>query len=314
MGCIDPGLGCAKDHTNNLTGKLSASAQTHRAAFLTSPDAASLQGRWNERLESKEFILPIIQTEGEFFSMSYPPLWHSALNDQSCFQSLLEEPNRHWVQQIFSSTQKCGWDIKALCIQSLNFSRVWDPAHPIYSLCCLHFQAVKQAQSDPNLVLIYPKQSITATFQQIKNYLLIKTTLSFTVKWLKKRTNWKEFHFCRVFPFPAMILPFLSLRWYFRTLSRKDAERLLLSSGNKVGSFLVRESETTKGEICGAKITPRCCPGLENLQQGSRSKLGAWRAKICLWCHWDVQFWLWWEWLFHQSSWQRHRNTNKQIF
>ncbi|NXE70520.1 BLK kinase, partial [Calcarius ornatus] len=35
-------------------------------------------------------------------------------------------------------------------------------------------------------------------------------------------------------------------RWYFRTLSRKDAERLLLSSGNKVGSFLVRESETTK--------------------------------------------------------------------
>ncbi|NWZ69767.1 BLK kinase, partial [Acrocephalus arundinaceus] len=46
--------------------------------------------------------------------------------------------------------------------------------------------------------------------------------------------------------FQAMILPFLSPRWYFRTLSRKDAERLLLSSGNKVGSFLVRESETTK--------------------------------------------------------------------
>ncbi|NXH42490.1 BLK kinase, partial [Dicaeum eximium] len=35
-------------------------------------------------------------------------------------------------------------------------------------------------------------------------------------------------------------------KWYFRTLSRKDAERLLLSPGNKVGSFLVRESETTK--------------------------------------------------------------------
>ncbi|XP_010288896.1 PREDICTED: tyrosine-protein kinase Blk-like, partial [Phaethon lepturus] len=35
-------------------------------------------------------------------------------------------------------------------------------------------------------------------------------------------------------------------KWYFKTLSRKDAERLLLSSGNKVGSFLVRESETSK--------------------------------------------------------------------
>ncbi|NXH10382.1 BLK kinase, partial [Bucco capensis] len=36
-------------------------------------------------------------------------------------------------------------------------------------------------------------------------------------------------------------------KWYFKTLSRKDAERLLLSPGNKVGSFLIRESETSKG-------------------------------------------------------------------
>lgn len=78
-----------------------------------------------------------------------------------------------------------------------------------------------------------------------------------------------------------MLLPFLSPRWYFRTLSRKDAERLLLSSGNKVGSFLVRESETTKGEIHGAEVIPCCCPGLENIHQGSRNELGVWRAKIC---------------------------------
>ncbi|KAM8809049.1 tyrosine-protein kinase Blk [Eudromia elegans] len=36
-------------------------------------------------------------------------------------------------------------------------------------------------------------------------------------------------------------------KWYFKTLSRKDAERLLLAPGNQVGSFLVRESETNKG-------------------------------------------------------------------
>ncbi|XP_065586537.1 tyrosine-protein kinase Blk isoform X2 [Cyrtonyx montezumae] len=36
-------------------------------------------------------------------------------------------------------------------------------------------------------------------------------------------------------------------KWFFKTLSRKDAERLLLSSGNKIGSFLVRESETSTG-------------------------------------------------------------------
>uniref|UniRef100_A0A8C3R074 Tyrosine-protein kinase n=1 Tax=Cyanoderma ruficeps TaxID=181631 RepID=A0A8C3R074_9PASS len=61
-----------------------------------------------------------------------------------------------------------------------------------------------------------------------------------------KKLTGKNSIFFRVFPFQAMLLPFLSPRWYFRTLSRKDAERLLLSSGNKVGSFLVRESETTK--------------------------------------------------------------------
>uniref|UniRef100_A0A672Q0P5 Tyrosine-protein kinase n=1 Tax=Sinocyclocheilus grahami TaxID=75366 RepID=A0A672Q0P5_SINGR len=35
--------------------------------------------------------------------------------------------------------------------------------------------------------------------------------------------------------------------WYFGKMGRKDAERLLLVPGNQRGTFLVRESETTKG-------------------------------------------------------------------
>ncbi|KAG9336151.1 hypothetical protein JZ751_002498, partial [Albula glossodonta] len=35
--------------------------------------------------------------------------------------------------------------------------------------------------------------------------------------------------------------------WYFGKLGRKDAERQLLSTGNPRGTFLIRESETTKG-------------------------------------------------------------------
>lgn len=31
-------------------------------------------------------------------------------------------------------------------------------------------------------------------------------------------------------------------------MGRKDAERLLLNTGNNQGTFLVRESETTKGD------------------------------------------------------------------
>lgn len=36
-------------------------------------------------------------------------------------------------------------------------------------------------------------------------------------------------------------------RWFFKDMNRRDTERLLLAPGNKPGSFLVRESETTKG-------------------------------------------------------------------
>ncbi|XP_034392160.1 tyrosine-protein kinase HCK isoform X2 [Cyclopterus lumpus] len=35
--------------------------------------------------------------------------------------------------------------------------------------------------------------------------------------------------------------------WFFKGVSRKDAERQLLAPGNKVGSFMIRDSETTKG-------------------------------------------------------------------
>ncbi|XP_036397529.1 tyrosine-protein kinase Blk-like [Megalops cyprinoides] len=36
-------------------------------------------------------------------------------------------------------------------------------------------------------------------------------------------------------------------RWFFKNLSRRDTERLLLAPGNKAGAFLIRESETSKG-------------------------------------------------------------------
>lgn len=36
-------------------------------------------------------------------------------------------------------------------------------------------------------------------------------------------------------------------RWFFKDVSRKDAERQLLSPGNMIGSFMIRDSETTKG-------------------------------------------------------------------
>ncbi|XP_028848707.1 proto-oncogene tyrosine-protein kinase Src isoform X2 [Denticeps clupeoides] len=47
-------------------------------------------------------------------------------------------------------------------------------------------------------------------------------------------------------------LPRLSVdkRWYFGKITRRDSERLLLSLENRRGTFLVRDSETTKGAYC----------------------------------------------------------------
>ncbi|NXT63268.1 YRK kinase, partial [Chaetops frenatus] len=39
--------------------------------------------------------------------------------------------------------------------------------------------------------------------------------------------------------------------WYFGKIGRKDAERQLLCHGNARGTFLIRESETTKGTGTG---------------------------------------------------------------
>uniref|UniRef100_A0A8U8BPY4 Tyrosine-protein kinase n=1 Tax=Geospiza parvula TaxID=87175 RepID=A0A8U8BPY4_GEOPR len=41
--------------------------------------------------------------------------------------------------------------------------------------------------------------------------------------------------------------PWLCCRWFFKDVSRKDAERQLLGPGNMIGSFMIRDSETTKG-------------------------------------------------------------------
>uniref|UniRef100_A0A8C3KBN0 Tyrosine-protein kinase n=1 Tax=Calidris pygmaea TaxID=425635 RepID=A0A8C3KBN0_9CHAR len=47
----------------------------------------------------------------------------------------------------------------------------------------------------------------------------------------------------------AELLP-CSGRWYFGKITRRESERLLLNPENPRGTFLVRESETTKGAYC----------------------------------------------------------------
>lgn len=45
--------------------------------------------------------------------------------------------------------------------------------------------------------------------------------------------------------------------WYFGKLGRKDAERQLLFTGNPRGTYLIRESETTKGNL--KRLSGRHC-------------------------------------------------------
>ncbi|NXU43190.1 LCK kinase, partial [Drymodes brunneopygia] len=53
--------------------------------------------------------------------------------------------------------------------------------------------------------------------------------------------------------------------WFFKNISRKDAERQLLASGNTHGSFLIRESETSKGATRGS---PRGSPRDRRARRG----------------------------------------------
>uniref|UniRef100_A0A8C1V1R5 Tyrosine-protein kinase n=1 Tax=Cyprinus carpio TaxID=7962 RepID=A0A8C1V1R5_CYPCA len=49
---------------------------------------------------------------------------------------------------------------------------------------------------------------------------------------------------------PRLVKLLLLSVWYFGKITRRDSERLLLSLENRRGTFLVRESETTKGAYC----------------------------------------------------------------
>ncbi|KAK2109794.1 hypothetical protein P7K49_009540 [Saguinus oedipus] len=42
--------------------------------------------------------------------------------------------------------------------------------------------------------------------------------------------------------------------WFFKGISRKDAERQLLAPGNMLGSFMIRDSETTKGDFSPPRL------------------------------------------------------------
>lgn len=83
-------------------------------------------------------------------------------------------------------------------------------------------------------------------------------------------------------------------RWYFGKLGRKDAERQLLSFGNPRGTFLIRESETTKGRLSAnekiheqdcAKLVKFCfqCPkerGKCQLAHMYAAELGVWTSQV----------------------------------
>lgn len=51
------------------------------------------------------------------------------------------------------------------------------------------------------------------------------------------------------FAYSVKHIVYLCCRWFFKNISRNEATRLLLSPGNTLGSFLIRESETTQGDI-----------------------------------------------------------------
>lgn len=58
-------------------------------------------------------------------------------------------------------------------------------------------------------------------------------------------------HFCiqhqHYVCYQIFIMFFVPCSWFFKDITRKDAERQLLAPANKPGAYLIRESETSKG-------------------------------------------------------------------
>lgn len=80
---------------------------------------------------------------------------------------------------------------------------------------------------------------------QAEEYGLVSTTLLHLRQLHPHTNNITGSNLIRLWQVSVFVL---SLdRWYFGKMGRKDAERLLLNPGNNRGTFLVRESETTKG-------------------------------------------------------------------
>lgn len=63
-------------------------------------------------------------------------------------------------------------------------------------------------------------------------------------------------------------------RWFVKNISRNEAMRLLLAPGNTQGSFLIRESETTPGDLLFLRIIPEyVVPLLHSPKGGTYSNL-----------------------------------------
>lgn len=86
-------------------------------------------------------------------------------------------------------------------------------------------------------------------------------------------------------PHQHFLVHLVHCRWFFKDISRKDAERQLLGPGNMIGSFMIRDSETTKG----VQGCPQHSDG-KQLPKGLLSSTFAWKRSSLpspgdlLWC------------------------------
>lgn len=79
--------------------------------------------------------------------------------------------------------------------------------------------------------------------------------------------------------YQIFIMFFVPCSWFFKDITRKDAERQLLAPANKPGAYLIRESETSKGMATMVALRYR---------HTAFSTLDTWSCDIvCAWFEWS---------------------------
>ncbi|XP_006764559.2 PREDICTED: proto-oncogene tyrosine-protein kinase Src isoform X1 [Myotis davidii] len=230
----------------------------------------SSQGREAQRRPGMETLSKLSSPcrENAFSLAAGARAWLCDLEQSLCFSglSLPIHPlgmGGRWTpfpRQPFPSPPTFLMDISLASLVALDARPLWLPPcrpSPAPPGCPARSLALSASPSyHPHLCLFFPVGLSLSPLSSVSLDPRSSQTW-FTFRWLQREGDWWLAHSLSTGQtgyIPSnYVAPSDSIQaeeWYFGKITRRESERLLLNAENPRGTFLVRESETTKGAYC----------------------------------------------------------------